>query len=372
MISSDHLSIGISREHELAYSVRFVNGIFAEGEVNALTEYCDRQLFIVVDKNVYEIYGKEIDMFFTAHAENFKIHIYDAKEDTKNIDAVLDICKIARSFHFQRDGYFIGIGGGITLDVVGFAASMFRRKSNYIRIPTTLIGLVDAGVGVKVGVNFDGSKNLIGAYHPPVISFNDQIFLRTVGITEIRGGLYEIVKMALCDSEELFELLEDNFEKFLDKSFDEETLRINFLASELMMRRLEPNLFESNLRRKVDFGHTFSPHIEESNHYQIQHGEAVGVDILISSHISHKKGLIKNNEFKRINELIFSIGGVSHFDRINTKSLYASLDAIRAHRAGNLNLVVPKGIGECTFIQKCEESEIEEAVEFYLLQISNQ
>lgn len=356
--------IFLETEKKISYKVSFVGGVFEDDESSPLLEYRNRQLILVVDSKVDQIYGHEIDDFFKRNDFNFSKIKFDSSEENKTMAAVLEICSHAKEVNMKRDGLFVGIGGGITLDVLGFAASMFRRKSNYIRIPTTLIGMVDAGVGVKVGVNLNGAKNLIGSYYEPIASYNDLSFISTLEASDIRSGLYEIVKMALCECKDLFEKLEMHFTKFLNKELDENVKEISIVASDLMMKKLEKNLFEVELKRKVDFGHTFSPYIEESSNFKVQHGEAVGVDLLISSHISFQRGYISHDEFDRIHTLLNSIGGIDHFNVIEINKLHESLDRVRAHRAGNLNLVVPKGIGDSLFIQDVTIEELNSAVEF--------
>ncbi len=280
------------------------------------------------------------------------------------MDSVLGICQAAQEFKMKRDSIFIGIGGGITLDVVGFAAFMFRRKTRYIRIPTTLIGLVDAGVGVKVGINFNNSKNLLGGYYAPIATFNNQSFLKTIDISNMRNGLYEIIKMGLINNQELFQLTQKHYEDFLKKNFNKYTDRIIYLSALSMMKELDPNLHERILKRSVDLGHTFSTYIEESSNWTINHGEAVGLDILISSFIALKRGIFSEKDFNQVFELVSSIGFSKKYKLPSLGSFHKSLELVRNHRAGNLNLVLPSKIGSCVFTNDCNIVELESAVKF--------
>lgn len=364
MIKHNKNLISISKGHKVSYRVFFLDGLFVRKKNQMLLkDFCSKKVLLVIDKNVNKHYSKQIVNSFKRIDCEFEVFIFDATEKNKNMNAVMKICNAAKSFRMKRDSFFIGIGGGITLDTLGFAASIFRRKANYIRIPTTLLGIVDAGVGVKVGVNHENTKNLLGAYHAPVATFNDQSLLKTLSISEIRNGLYEIIKMGLCDNRNLFELVESNYRFFLEKKFNTVTNKINHMAALSMMRCLEPNLHEKNLKRKVDFGHTFSQFIEESSHFNIQHGEAVGLDMFISSYISMRRGLMSDNDFQRIVTLFKSIGGLGHFKKINAKGLGNSLDSMKDHRAGNLNLVLPTQIGKCTFTQECSLNELKGSLE---------
>jgi len=365
MISRNSTSIKLSRNHMINYEVFFVADLFNLSNETQLQELCKgNKLLIVMDKNINEIYGKQIERFFRSSDCIYKIFLVDAREENKVMRTVTEICQAAKDFQMKRNSIFIGIGGGITLDITGFAAFMFRRKTRYLRIPTTLVGLVDAGVGVKVGVNFDNAKNLIGGYYPPVATFSDQSFLKTLDVPNIRNGLYEIVKMGLIDNRELFKLVDHHHKDFLTKKFNDKTDTIIYSSAFSMMKELEPNLHEHNLKRSVDFGHTFSTFIEESSNYSINHGEAVGLDVLISSFLSLKRGILSQNEFDRVLALTRSIGFTNLYKLPSLERFHEALDAVRNHRAGNLNLVLPSKIGTCIFTNECTKEELQEAVIF--------
>ncbi len=321
---------------------------------------------VVIDKNVNEIYGKLIKRFFDYSEIEYILWELNASENCKNIEKVESLCSDAKKFGMQRDSIFIAIGGGITMDIVGFTAFIYRRKIPYIRIPTTLVGIVDAGVGVKIGVNFDGSKNFFGGYYPPLAVFSDQSFLKTLTSKEIKCGLFEILKMAVVKDRRLFMLVKKHYKEFFEKEFNSHTHKINYFAAFLMMKELEKNLFEANLQRLVDFGHTFSPFLETASDFAISHGEAVGIDMLLSSYISLNRKLIKKSEFDEIFKLISTIGFSRRHNLPSPKKLYASLNEIRKHRAGNLNLVLPVEIGSAVFTNKCSYIEVENAIKFLL------
>lgn len=366
MIKSEQFTIKLSKDHKLNYEVIFVSDLFNPLKKTLLERLCtSKKILIVIDEKVYKIYGNKIENYFKSVNCRYIIHKVNAVEGSKTIESVLSICELAKNFQLKRDSIFIGIGGGITLDIIGFAAFMFRRKLGYIRIPTTLVGLIDAGIGIKVGVNFKNSKNLLGGYYQPLAVFNDQSFLNTLDRKDIRNGLFEILKMGLIKNKKLFNLIEKYYKNFLDRKFNQNTDQIIYLSALSMMKELEPNLYEHNLKRSVDFGHTFSTYIEESSSYEINHGEAVGIDMLISSRISYKRGVCPEKDFLRVFDLIKSIGFSKKYEFTSIKRFHSALNLVRNHRAGNLNLVLPSKIGFCMFTNKCTLEELSEAVTFY-------
>lgn len=369
MLRANDNKLVLNQNLEINYPVYFSEGIFNTKSKNSnnLSKICrNKKIMVVIDKNVNKIYGKEIKLFFGYNRIESLFWELNASEDYKNIEKIKSICISAKQFGMQRDSIFIAIGGGVTMDIVGFAASIYRRKIPFIRIPTTLVGIVDAGVGVKVGVNFDVSKNFLGSYYPPLAVFNDQLLLKTLTSKEIKCGLFEILKMAIIKDERLFRLIKKYRKVFFEKEFNSHTHQINYLATFLMMEELEKNLFETNLQRLVDFGHTFSPFLETDSSYLIPHGEAVGIDMLISSYISLSRKLISKVEFENIFKLIKQIGFSKRYRLPEAKALYASLNEIIKHRAGNLNLVLPCKIGSAAFTNKCSYNDVENATKFLL------
>jgi 3-dehydroquinate synthase len=324
---------------------------------NKSIERCvkNRKLLIVISDTIERLYYDRIDNYFenVAGKGMYSIVKINTGEGFKNIDNVQQVLEKAKHFGLGRRSLMVAIGGGILMDIVGFAASVFRRGINYIRIPTTLLGQIDAGIGIKTGTNFIGSKNYIGTFYPPAAVINDIELLKTLPLHEIRNGLAEIIKMAILVDRRLFELVEDNIPCLLDKCCDTETeLEITGRAIITMIDQLKVNFYELNLERLVDFGHTFSPFIETNSNYSISHGFAVAMDMAISTEISYLKGKISADEHDRILNLFLKAGlNIYNEKTYISKPMWASLHDIELHRGGDLNLVVPLEIGNAAFIK---------------------
>ncbi len=273
----------------------------------------------------------------------------------------------------------IAVGGGVTCDMVGFAAAVYCRGVRYIKVNTTLVGQVDVGVGVKTGVNALGTKNMLGSYHPAHASINDPAFLRTLPARQIRCGLGEIAKMAVIKDAQLFRVLEECPEVFQQpypspswlaavdggqRGVEDYVLRT---AMALMMEELCPNLREHDLARLVDFGHTFGPVIETASDYRIAHGESVAIDMAVSSELARVLGLISAEDCERIVRLISGLGLPVHDPQTCTPELMErALTASWERRGRRLHLVVPDGIGSAVFVDDLEDipaAALEEALD---------
>lgn len=357
----------LAAERRIEYSVYQARASAFAEESGLLPEIVGtRPVLAVVDHNVHRLHGERIRRYLEVRTRLAGYVPLTVTERSKTLETAETICARAQELSFRRDGVFLGIGGGVLLDVVGFAASVFRRGSSYVRVPTTLVGLVDVGVGIKQGVNFGGSKNLLGAFYPPLATVNDRTFLPTLDEREIRCGLAEIVKMAVIRNEALFARLERHGRELLESRFTEPAAvaeEVITVSSRDMMEELQPNLFEEDLARLVDFGHSFSPTIELASDYTIAHGEAVAMDILLSCYLAVDRREMSAEDLGRVIRLYREIGLPTWSERCPGEAdLYDGLADIKSHRGGSLNLVVPKSIGRGVFLLDVKYREIAMAV----------
>ena len=188
---------------------------------------------------------------------------------------------------------FVAFGGGVATDVVSVAASLYRRGIPVIRLPSSLIGQVDAGIGLKSAVNLKGVKSALGGFHTPEVVMSDPDWLRSLRPRALRAGMSEIVKIAIVRDPALFDDIAAFGRDLITTRFVEPrdvadaSLR---RAIELMLCELQANPFEEELARVVDFGHTFSPLLESVSEYRLNHGEAVAVDMAVSRGSPHGSG----------------------------------------------------------------------------------
>jgi 3-dehydroquinate synthetase len=326
----------------------------------------NRPVFAIVDRNVERIYGSQVRAYLRERVNLAGYLDLPVCEKEKDLATVERICGKAKELGVPRHGVFVGIGGGVLLDIVGFAASMFRRGVAYVRVPTTLVGLVDVGMGIKQGVNFGHSKNLLGSFYPPLATINDRTFMRTLGTREIRCGFAEIVKMALIRDAELFAALEKDGAELVESKFErprEAAERVMTAASKDMMEELQPNLFEQDLERLVDFGHTFSPAIELHTDYEVAHGEAVAMDVYLSCLLAVDRREFSAYDLNRVQSL-YRRAGLETWAACcpSEVELYDGLRDVKWHRGGALNLVVPSTVGKGVFLHDVTYREIAMAV----------
>lgn len=325
----------------------------------------DARRFVVVDSNVEKHHSAKIRDYFAYHGVDAKIVTFCGGERNKTTEMYLSLLRDMDDFPIhRRDEPMIAIGGGVLTDVVGFVASSYRRGLPYIKVPTTLMGYVDASIGIKTGINFNGNKNRLGAFYPPQKVLLDRAFLKTLPRRHILNGMCEIIKLAVIKDACLFEMLEKYGAQSVTTHFQEAQGSIILdRAITGMLEELQPNLFEEDLCRRVDFGHTFSYGLETRYEDDLLHGEAVLLDILVSTLIAQGRALLSEEETRRIFHLAEVLGVVLDTSILDPDLLWQSLEERTYHRNGLQRVPMPRSIGDCVFLNDICIEEIKYAVQ---------
>ncbi|CAI8893403.1 sedoheptulose 7-phosphate cyclase [Pseudomonas soli] len=329
------------------------------------TMACEKRL-IFIDSQVLTLHGARIRQFFSAFPGNYLIVPIHITERLKDYSMVEHILQQMVDFGVSRkDEPVIAIGGGCLMDVVGMAASLYRRGVPYIRIPTTLLGIVDAAVGVKTGSNFGPHKNRIGSYYAPICALLDTSFLETLPPRHIKNGMAEILKMAIIADHALFTIIEMNVEHLMADRLSQSARSLEVVRSAVdgMLKELEPNLWESDLQRLVDFGHTLSPVFEMKAVDTLLHGEAVAVDMCISTLVAMNRKLLDSRQASRIIELTQKIGLPIIHPTCTSSNIDQALAEIVKHRDGLQRMPVPIAIGRAAFLHDVTAQECIRACE---------
>ena len=281
------------------------------------------------------------------------VYKFNAREKNKNYQNVNQIHKVLFKNRFNREDCIISFGGGITGDVVGFASSTFKRGIKYINIPSTLLSQVDSSIGGKTGINNKFGKNLIGSFYQPELVISDIKILNSLPQREIICGYAEILKSSLIDSYRNFNFLDKNIIKILKlKSPFIEKAIIN--SCMLKKKIVEKDEKEKNLRKILNFGHTFAHAYEATLKYsKLNHGEAVLLGIDSASKFSFNNNLLSNIEFNLIkNHLqqpILSMNLKKKFSLKDLNYIISFMQQDKKNTTKKINLILLKKIGKPIF-----------------------
>jgi len=269
-----------------------------------------KQCLLIVDKNVSKKIVSKIKK--SLNKKKLYIYMFKANEINKNFKNVNTILDILLNKNFSREDCVISIGGGITGDTSGFAASLFKRGLKFINIPTTLLSQVDSSIGGKTGVNTKYGKNLIGSFYQPDLVISDIQFLKTLPKREIICGYGEILKHSLIANKNFYNFLNKNSNKILKLSspFIEKAI---YESCKIKKNVVEKDEKEKSLRKILNFGHTFAHAYEASLGYskKLNHGEAVILGMKSALGFSLKNNLLNKNDYNSI---------INHISKANLPS----------------------------------------------------
>ena len=224
------------------------------------------QVFILTDENVAPFWLPEVAHWL--HCESAIDIVIKAGEQHKNLQTVQRIWKTLMKHHADRNALMINLGGGTVTDMGGFAASTYKRGIKFINVPTTLLGMIDASIGGKTGIDFGGAKNQIGTFTEAEEVIIDPVFLETLPTRELLSGLSEMLKYGFIADAKLLETNLENYQQFIVR------------AGEIKREIVAKDPTENGLRKILNFGHTLGHAIESyclTTDHPLLHGEAVAL-----------------------------------------------------------------------------------------------
>ena len=357
---------------KIDYSLVYVDGVFAVDNTEIADSYrAYGRCLMVVDATVLTLYGEQMRGYFDHHGIELTTFPVAIKEPGKTLETAERIIDAFEDFGLVRKEPVLVVGGGLTTDVAGFACSVFRRSTNYIRIPTTLIGLIDASVAIKVAVNHGKAKNRLGAFHASQQVILDFSFLKTLPLGQVRNGMAELIKISTVADSGIFELLEKYGEDLLTTRFGHldgtpELLdiahRVTYDAINTMLLLEVPNLHELDLDRVIAYGHTWSPVLELAPEIPFFHGHAINIDMAFSTTIAEQRGYLSVSDRDRIFWLMSRLGLSLDSPYLTPKLLRKATESIVRTRDGQLRAAVPRPIGTCHFINDLTFEELDSAL----------
>ncbi|MDJ0541814.1 MAG: sedoheptulose 7-phosphate cyclase, partial [Microcystis sp. M53603_WE2] len=357
---------------KIDFSLLYVNGAFKIGNPEIAESYAPfRRCLMVIDQTVYGLYRQQIVRYFAHYQIDLTVFQVSIKEPEKTLRTFEKIVDAFADFGLVRKEPVLVVGGGLTTDVAGFACSAYRRKTNYIRVPTSLIGLIDASVAIKVAVNHGKLKNRLGAYHASQKVILDFSFLGTLPIDQIRNGMAELIKIAVVGNQEIFELLEEHGAALLHSRFgylngtpelQAVGHRLTYKAIQVMLELEVPNLHELDLDRVIAYGHTWSPTLELTPEPPMLHGHSVNIDMAFTATIAQLRGYISVEDRNRILGLMSRLGLAIDSPYLTPELLWKATEAITRTRDGLQRAAAPRPIGQCVFMNDLTRSELDNAL----------
>lgn len=318
------------------------------------------KVFVVTTADVWKHQGEALANGLSGVA--YEVLELPGGEDQKRLAPVEALAEEMVRRGADRTSVVIAFGGGIVNDMGGFLAAIFMRGVPVIQVPTTLLAQVDAAVGGKTGVNLVSGKNLIGSFHPPLAVLIDPSVLDTLPDREYRAGLWEIVKAGIIRERGLYDYLSEQSADVLARK----PAAVDHIIAESVRMKCEvvsADEREGDLRRILNFGHTFGHALEaETSYTRFLHGEAVAWGMRAAVYLAERTGHLSAEDSVDILDLIDRYGPIPAVDGIPAQNLVARLVHDKKTIQGKVHFVLPVRIGEVTVVSGVEPQLVDEAI----------
>lgn len=339
------------------YDVRIEAGVLARAG-----EFCrpflqKNRVAVITDENVASRWRETVTASFDAAGLRSEWLVLPAGESTKSWEHLARVVDWLLAQEVERKDRIVALGGGVIGDLTGFAASIVKRGCGFIQIPTTLLAQVDSSVGGKTAINTPAGKNLVGAFHQPVLVLADPLALDTLPARDVRAGYAEVVKYGLIDDAPFFEWCEANGQKLLagDQSLREIAIAKSVEAKARIVAADEKET--AGIRALLNLGHTFGHALEAETGFsdRLLHGEGVALGMVLAARFSARQGLMTAQDAERVAAHIGGVGLPASLAALNMDCDGRKLADHMLHDkkmdAGTLPFLLMRGIGQ-TFLAK--------------------
>jgi len=310
-----------------------------------------QRILVVSDNRVNSLYGEAVLSSLASAGFLAETLVIPEGELFKTLDTCMSIYTFLLANNFSRESVLVALGGGGVGDLTGFAAATYMRGVPYIQVPTTLLAMVDSSVGGKTGVNHTLGKNMIGAFHQPLLVFIDSACLSTLAPVEFRAGFAEVVKYGVIRDADFFA----SCEKQTDAVYALDTPALQHIiktSCAIKAAVVAADERESGLRAILNFGHTVG-HVVESltNYTMFKHGEAVAIGMVAAGRIAVKMGRFEAAQQERLEHVLERAGlPVRTPRRLETDDMIERMRKDKKVSRGQLRFVLPEAIGRVSIV----------------------
>ncbi|MBP6880911.1 3-dehydroquinate synthase [Candidatus Saccharibacteria bacterium] len=313
------------------------------------------QIFVLSDSNVAPLF---FDAVAAKLAKPIQLIQIEPGEQHKNLLTIESIWQQLNDADADRAVLILNLGGGVVTDLGGFAAATYKRGIRFINLPTTLLAQVDAAIGGKTGINFAGLKNNIGTFTQPIGVYCNTVTLSTLTDQIFAEGFGEIIKHAIISENTILHELEENP---FNKNDAEQLARLVIKSIQVKVNVVSQDERETNLRKTLNFGHTFGHALESQSHKNntpLLHGEAVGLGMLAELHAANKPEILKI-----VQELLVKFNLPVKLDfKIDLDDFLATLVGDKKNHSGYIQWVVPSKLGTVEIDKKLTEQQVKSAL----------
>ncbi len=349
---------------ELLKACHIENGSLVDSSFQAVLneQYADSRIVIMVDENTHDCCLEYLITSFDQLAEA-EVMLLPVGEENKVMEVCFQVWEALTEYGIGRNDLIVNLGGGVVTDMGGFIAAVYKRGVDFIHIPTTLLGMVDASIGGKTGIDLGNYKNQLGVFKEPIKIYTDAGFLGSLPDQEVLNGFAEMLKHALITSADLW--LDLKSISCIDEMKDMSRVKT---SQAIKCNAVLNDPLDKGLRKTLNFGHTVGHAIEGFylDSLVLSHGHCVALGIIVESYVSFAKGLLSREELEDISVTIRTWFEIPDFDESAFETLVDLMKNDKKNSANKILGCALKGIGNCSWDVEYTNREIKEGFEYLL------
>ncbi|MCM1088107.1 MAG: 3-dehydroquinate synthase [Muribaculaceae bacterium] len=356
---ADRLTVNYEKKpcYDIVFTFDF-DGLLEELQEFGIKE---RRVAVIADSNTASLYGEEVKALLEGNCKKVILHQFPAGEEYKTLDTVKDIYRVLIEEKYDRKDLLIALGGGVVGDLTGYAAATYLRGIDFIQIPTTLLAQADSSIGGKTAVDFDGYKNMVGAFYMPKLVYMNINTLKTLEERQFFSGFAEIMKHGLIKDAIFYEWLLEHMYEIQDRE-PEALLEMVMRSCSIKRLVVEKDPKEQGERALLNFGHTIGHAIEKAKHFEMLHGECVALGAVAAAFISWKRNLLSMEEYYEIRDMFVPFNLPISIDAIDPEEILALTKSDKKMASGQIRFILLKKIGKAVIDTSVTDEDILNAV----------
>ena len=353
--------LNVKYQGEPCYDIVFDNSFDELSDRIKELGFEKRKIAIITDSNVEKLYAAEISKLIEKIASKVIVYTIPAGEENKNLSEIEKAYEVLIENKFDRHDLIIALGGGVVGDMSGFIAATYLRGIAFIQIPTTLLSQTDSSVGGKTGVDYNGYKNMIGAFYMPRLVYINIKVLDSLDDRQFASGFAEVMKYGLIKDSDFYMWLIDNMYEIEEK--DPETLLYMVKKScDIKRMVVEKDPTEKGERALLNFGHTLGHAIEKHKNFTLFHGECVALGCVAAAFISWKKSLLSMDEYYEIRDMFVPFNLPISVEDIDIEEVVKLIHSDKKADSDFVRFILLKKVGKAVIDTSVTDDEVREAL----------
>lgn len=351
----------ISYEKKPCYDIVFTDSFDLLCDELSAFDIENRKVAVIADSNTSRLFGNTLRDILDGRCRQVLLHAFPAGESNKTLDTVKEIYKALIEAQFDRKDLLIALGGGVVGDITGYTAATYLRGIDFIQIPTTMIAQSDSSIGGKTGVDFDGYKNMVGAFYMPKLVYMNISVLKELDDRQFYAGFAEVMKHGLIKDALFYEWLLEHMYEIHDRDIAvlEEMIMRSCAVKKLVVEK-DPK--EQGDRALLNFGHTIGHAIEKAMNFEMMHGECIALGMVAAAYISWKHNWLSMDEYYEVRDMFVPFNLPISIDSIDPEEILRLTKSDKKMESGQIKFVLLKKVGKALIDKTVTDEEILEAI----------